>query len=108
MDFLFDFNKACMNEESHRLTDVSATQGDKQGRAGGRKEGGGRERGREVGERLGGGKEEECVCVFLAQRLLFRSTELWQAVSGQTNPPQKRKKKNTFSFSTSLCLTSGK
>lgn len=86
-----------MNEESHRLTDVSATQGDKQGRAGGRKEGGGREGEREVGERLGGGKEEECVCVFLAQRLLFRSTELWQAVSGQTNP-KKKEKKHFFFF----------
>lgn len=105
MDFLFDFNKACMNEESHRLTDVSATQGDKQGRAGGRKEGGGRDGGR--WERGWEEEKKKSVCVFLAQRLPFRSTELWQAVSGQTKPPKKRKK-NTFSFSTSLRLTSGK
>lgn len=53
-----------MNNEPHRLTDVSATQGDKQGTAGGRKEGG-RQGGREGGgERFGGGKEEEGVGVF--------------------------------------------
>lgn len=38
MDCLFDFNKACMNEKSHHLTNVSAMQGDKQGGAEGRRE----------------------------------------------------------------------
>ena len=57
MDCLFDFNKARMNEKSHHLTDVSATQGDKQGRAEGRKEGRGEERRGEErrGERRRGG-----------------------------------------------------
>ena len=50
MDCLFDFNKARMNEKSHHLTDVSAAQGDKQGRVGWRKEG--RGEGEQRGERV--------------------------------------------------------
>lgn len=97
MDFLFDFNKACMNEESHRLTDVSATQGDKQGRAGGRKEGGGRERGR--WER---GWEEEkkksvCVCVF-SSATPFQVHGTVGFSQRANKPPKKRKKKTLFLF----------
>lgn len=80
-----------MNEKSHHLTDVSATPGDKQGRAGGRKEEGGREEEEK--------KEGVFFPFFLAQRRFFRSTELCQAVSGQTNPHPPKKTITSVSVS---------
>lgn len=82
MDCLFDFNKACMNEKSHHLTDVSAMQGDKQGRAG--------------GQRVRGEMREGGEVVFFSCGRPFRSTELCQAVSWQT-----KKATITFCFSMS-------
>ena len=77
MDCLFDFNKACMNEKSHHLTNVSAMQGDKQGRAEGTRGEKGRGRGGPGRE----GKEERAA--FLSCVRPFSSTRLCQAVSGQ-------------------------
>lgn len=54
MDFLFDFNNACMNEKSHHSADVSATRGDKQGRAAGESREGRRR------------KRRVCLCVWLS------------------------------------------
>ncbi len=87
MDCLFDFNKACMSEKSHHLTNVSAMQGDKQGGAEGRRE---RER-RNEGRKGRRG--------FLSCGRPFSSTELCQAVSGQ-------KRNNHHSLSLRLCLCS--
>lgn len=90
MDLLFDSNKACMNEKSHHLTDVSATQGDKQGRAGGGRRGG----------RLAGGKEEGCV---------FSSATPFQdhgTVAGrQAGSQRANKPKNPSLFFPRLCAS---
>lgn len=83
MDCLFDFNKACMNEKSNHLTNVSATRADKEGRVEGERE---VKRGRGVGFSLSRGRP-------------FSSAEQCQAVRGVQN------RNNHHSLSLSLFVS---
>lgn len=91
-DCLFDSNKACMNEKSRHLTNVSAIRGDKQGRAGGEERKGEERRGEEKGW---AGKEERVF--FFSCGRPFSAAELCQAVSGQ-----KRNNHHSFSLRVSV------
>lgn len=79
-----------MNEKSHHSTDVSATQGDKQGRAGGGR--------REEGER-GWQEGKKRVCVFSSATPFqdHGTVAGRQGVSGQTKQ-KRQKKKQVFFF----------